>query len=381
MENIIEEGEIKGAIDPVTLQQTKTILEQMEKSVCRITTDYKNGTGFFCNIEANKEKIPVLITNYHIISDEYLDSEQRIKIYLNNKCIPIKLNKDRKVYSSSNGIYDIMILKINDIDNIQNINFLELDSNLLEPNSELAYEDSSIYILHYPSSNVKVSYGYGIKEKDKSNIIHKCQTSKGSSGSPILNLLTNKVIGIHKSFSKNTNEDNKEECYNFGTLLKYPLIEMNKNNNLKKNEQNLKIYFKKMYGRYENPDKLKNIEPKQINENKKMDRKISNLDSKLQTLKIENKIGEIKEKQEKEHIISFNQKMINIDNNYNNYEHEINAKEKEKMSEMEKHMNEIEDFRNTFNLFGEKFSNEKIFDVLKENDFDFVRSFPYFFDY
>ena len=118
-----------------------------------------------------------------------------------------------------------------------------------------------------------------------------------------------------------------------------------------------------MYGRYENPDKLKNIEPKQINENKKMDRKISNLDSKLQTLKIENKIGEIKEKQEKEHIISFNQKMINIDNNYNNYEHEINAKEKEKMSEMEKHMNEIEDFRNTFNLSEEKFSNEKIFDV------------------
>ena len=112
-----------------------------------------------------------------------------------------------------------------------------------------------------------------------------------------------------------------------------------------------------------------------------MDRKINNLDAKLQTLKIENKIGEIKEKQEKEHIISFNQKMINIDNNYNNYEHEINAKEKEKMSEMEKHMNEIEDFRNTFNLFGEKFSNEKIFDVLKENDFDFVRSFPYFFDY
>ena len=120
-----------------------------------------------------------------------------------------------------------------------------------------------------------------------------------------------------------------------------------------------------MYGRYENPDKLKNIEPKQINENKKMDRKISNLDSKLQTLKIENKIGEIKEKQEKEHIISFIQKMINIDNNYNNYEHEINAKEKEKISEMEKHMNEIEDFRNTFNLSEEKFSNEKIFDVLK----------------
>ena len=65
--------------------------------------------------------------------------------------------------------------------------------------------------------------------------MHKCKTTNGSSGSPILNLLTNKVIGIHKSFSKNTNNDNnKEDCYNLGTLLKYPLIEMKKNNNLKK---------------------------------------------------------------------------------------------------------------------------------------------------
>ena len=26
-----------------------------------------NGTGFFCKIEYNNKKIPVLITNYHII--------------------------------------------------------------------------------------------------------------------------------------------------------------------------------------------------------------------------------------------------------------------------------------------------------------------------
>ena len=90
---------------------------------------------------------------------------------MNNKCIPIKLNKDRKVYSSSNNEYDIMILKINENDDIQNINYLELDNNLFERNSELAYEDSSIYILHNPMwKEIKVSYGYGIK-KDKNNIL------------------------------------------------------------------------------------------------------------------------------------------------------------------------------------------------------------------
>ena len=237
MENIIEEGEIKGAIDPASMQQTKAILEQMERSVCRITSENKNGSGFFCKIELNNKKIPVLITNYHIIRDEFLDSELKIKIYFRNECIPIKLNKDRKVYSSNHEMYDIMILKIYDNDDIQNINYLEIDNNLFKRNSELEYEDRSIYILHYPMGNeVKVSYGYGIKEKNKNNIIHKCKTANGSSGSPILNLSTNKVIGIHKSFSKNTNKDNKEDCYNLGTLLKYPLIEMNsKIDNKKKN--------------------------------------------------------------------------------------------------------------------------------------------------
>ena len=73
MENIIEEGEIKGAIDPINILQTKTILKQMENSVCKITTN-KLGTGFFCNIELNQKIIPVLITNYHIINDEFLES-------------------------------------------------------------------------------------------------------------------------------------------------------------------------------------------------------------------------------------------------------------------------------------------------------------------
>ena len=253
MENIIEEGEIKGAIDPITKQQTRTILEQMEKSVCRITSDNLNGTGFFCKIELNNRKIPVLITNYHIINDKFLDSKQEIRLYFSNECKVIKLNKDRKVYSSSNKEYDIMILKVNDNDDIQNINYLELDSNLFKRNSELEYEDSSIYILHYPmGKEIKVSYGYGIKEKDKNNIIHKCKTTGGSSGSPIFNLSTNKVIGVHKSFCKNTNKDNKEDCYNLGTLLKYPLID-------------LKFKNRHVIRRYKNPF---NNFPTQMPENK-----------------------------------------------------------------------------------------------------------------
>ena len=90
MENIFEEGEIKGAIDSVTILQTKTILNQMENSVCKIIGN-KKGSGFFCKIEKDKEKIPVLMTNYHIINDNFLKHEKILKIYFRDKCKSIKL--------------------------------------------------------------------------------------------------------------------------------------------------------------------------------------------------------------------------------------------------------------------------------------------------
>ena len=42
-----------------------------------------------------------------------------------------------------------------------------------------------------------------------------------------MNLKTNKVIGIHSGFI------NKEPKYNIGVLLKYPLNDLNKNNEIK----------------------------------------------------------------------------------------------------------------------------------------------------
>ena len=62
---------------------------------------------------------------------------------------------------------------------------------------------------------------------NNNEINHKCCTEKGSSGSPILNLSNNKVIGIHKSHSINHN-------FNVGSLLKYPILNfINKNNSIK----------------------------------------------------------------------------------------------------------------------------------------------------
>ena len=115
-------------------------------------------------------------------------------------------------------------------------NYLELDENLFNKNSKKGYE--SVYILHYPNAqNASVSYGKGIifDEENKYDIKHRCNTSSGSSGGPILNLLTNKVIGIHKGCI----QKNGEVKYNIGTFLKEPLkgIKNNQiyNNNLYNN--------------------------------------------------------------------------------------------------------------------------------------------------
>ena len=56
------------------------------------------------------------------------------------------------------------------------------------------------YPSHFEENKAVVSYGI-LKsrcEKKTYNLSHLCSTEKGSSGSPILNLLNNKVIGLHK---------------------------------------------------------------------------------------------------------------------------------------------------------------------------------------
>ena len=57
--------------------------------------------------------------------------------------------------------------------------------------------------------------------------MHYCCTDRGSSGSPILLLSSNKVIGIHKEASNKTNFQ-----FNIGTFLKFPIEEFLENKNI-----------------------------------------------------------------------------------------------------------------------------------------------------
>ena len=92
------------------------------------------------------------------------------------------------------------------------------------------------YILQYPDAKeAAVSYGIGIEKISEYEIKHLCNTKNGSSGGPIINSITDKVIGLHRGYI--------HKKYNIGTFLKFPLNELNKNLNKENNNFFFILFF------------------------------------------------------------------------------------------------------------------------------------------
>ena len=250
MEEGVNEKLIENFPLPVTIDGTIKILDQLKNSVCKIQIKEEKGTGFFCLINNN---IKVMITNNHVINEKTLKENKKIKVSLNDNKEYKEIKLENKKYYTDEK-YDTTIIEINEEDKIKN--YIELDN--IEDND---IYNRSVYILQYPKFGYEqiASVSYGIMKQclEKYNIIHQCSTEYGSSGSPIINLSNNKVIGIHKQNVKIKN-------FNRGTLLKYPINEYlnkyknnengggnegNKNNeiiikmNITQNEINKDIYF------------------------------------------------------------------------------------------------------------------------------------------
>ena len=216
----IKEISIKDAIATVSIKSTEIILDQMKNCVCKIHKGKINGTGFFIRISYNNKLYDLLITNNHVLNEQDIMINNSIIISLNNEQIlkEIKIDGKRKKYT--NEKYDITIIEIKKEDNINK--FLSLDDKLLNNdinNYNNIYENESLYILNYINGkDMFVSYGI-LNNIEDNKIIHKCNTDSGSSGSPIILLNNNKVIGVHYGGSKHNHN------FNFGTLLKIPLLE------------------------------------------------------------------------------------------------------------------------------------------------------------
>lgn len=236
---------IQGYPSIISYECTQKIIQQMEKCICKIMCENGHGTGFFCKIPFPdmNNMLPVLITNNHIIRDELLYQENakiNIEIKEENNIKEFNLNNRIKY---TNNEFDITIIEIKEQDGINN--FLELEDNLIKKifnesdiNKEYIYD--TFYTIQYPEGNLSVSYGVikNVEGERQFLFAHRCSTTAGSAGSPILNIKNNKVIGIHHSGMKN----NK---LGLGTFLEYPIKDFIKMNKIFSNEDLLKEFNKK----------------------------------------------------------------------------------------------------------------------------------------
>ena len=243
--NVIEEQYIpqkilKGHTNPVLYKSMKYIIKQMETSICKIITSNDIGTGFFCVIPFPdmNNLLPVLITNNHVLNNESLKKGKEIEFTINDDKFHFKIiiDEKRKVYTNDKP-FDISIIEIKKNDkNILLLNFLEIDEEIFNTENYYIYNQKSVYLVHYPNGK-KMEYSPGAIKNislDNYNIEHYCPSDRGSSGSPIINLLNYKVMGIHKGSKEKSN-------YNLGTLIKGPIKEFNE---LYKNNENIKNYVK-----------------------------------------------------------------------------------------------------------------------------------------
>ena len=200
----------------ISLEQMEIIKQQMEKAVCKIKLfNIGIGTGFFCYIPFPNELhlIPVLFTNHHVLKKSDIIKHKRIDFSIKNDNLSftLEIDDDTKIYS--NKSLDITIVEIKEINILNQIKILEVDSlNNEEPKNK--YNQKDIYLIHYSLGNkVELSKGKINDIDENFTIKHSCSSQESSSGGPLLNLLNFKVIGIHKGQSI-------DNVYNLGTLIK-----------------------------------------------------------------------------------------------------------------------------------------------------------------
>ena len=250
------ENNLTGYPRVISYECSKTIIDQMKKNICKLKIGEEQGTGFFCEIPFPNEDhlLKVLITNNHVINEQTLKKKDAvIPIDIEEEPNTKYLNLNNRIKYTSEK-YDTTIIELKENDDIKN--YLKLDDKIIEDiinsiNKNDKYKDETVYIIQYPEGKLSVSYGIigNIFVDKKYDLLHKCSTNKGSSGSPIINIDNNKVIGIHKKGVENK--------YNKGTFLNFPIKEF-----IQQNHKNVKEENKK--DKNENKKKNENKENKEI---------------------------------------------------------------------------------------------------------------------
>ena len=172
-------------------------INKFAPSVCKISIGESVATGFFLKIKKKKEYY-FLVTNFHVISQQNVNSRLVILITLENKKeINIKLEDDKRIIKCYDKPIDITINEILDIDGVKSFtDFLSYDRNYEDGYEH--YKNKDIFILQHPEGK-DLECGMGkIINIIGNQFEHSVDTDKGSSGSPIILISNSRVVGIHK---------------------------------------------------------------------------------------------------------------------------------------------------------------------------------------
>jgi hypothetical protein len=132
LDKIIDEVDTNHA-PQIAISAQETIF----KSIARIKTNLEKkkpsyGTGFFMKTRIKNVEYHFLVTCYHVVGQEQVNSKKKIAIYYGNKNEEkekiIKLDKERFIKYYDKPI-DIILIEILESDNIKDVNYLIPDMN------------------------------------------------------------------------------------------------------------------------------------------------------------------------------------------------------------------------------------------------------------
>ena len=196
------------------------VLHKVCKSICKISYyDEKLskmifGSGCFIKLYKDGKKLLCLMTNYHVITKEVIQSKTIINIKYKYEKILIQIKLDEKErFIKYNQNLDFSIIEIKQEDKIK-------DKYFLTPNlNDKNFINENIIIVQFPLAG-KLSKSEGkIIRIDNYKLYHDADTKSGSSGSPIFLKGTTEVIGIHKAVHKITKEKLGIKFYSILKLL------------------------------------------------------------------------------------------------------------------------------------------------------------------
>ena len=180
---------------------TTNYIEEFGKSLCKIKIGNAIGNGFLMKSKVKigfKKIAHFLVTNCHVISDDMINSKQKIEIYLEhiNEKKEIQLDNEKRFIKCFPKPVDITIIEILETDNFKGkVKFLKRE-NLYDKGYE-SYLSKDIIIFHHPKGEDAVCSRGKIIKIDDYKFYHNAFTNDGSSGSAILLEDGYKIIGIH----------------------------------------------------------------------------------------------------------------------------------------------------------------------------------------